>query len=639
MKQIDYKSVPGSPGGTAIAKYGDFLYTAGDSLCVYDIGEGVPKLVKKMHGFGSGRQLAVSNGNLYLTARNFGLWILSLKDPASPKRIARFDTVELATGLTVVGNMVFVSERIFGIEIIDCSDPAHPKHCAIIRTDEAQSAVFHNGILYAGEWGTAKLSAIDVSNPYHPKFLCQYPLGGYGDGVDISGDLCCAATGLNRPGADSTKAFGDGHGLEIFRLTERGRLHHIARLEFPELRTKSCDFWTVRICGKTAFAGDTFNGVFQVDLTSPEKPEIVGHFDLPERTILDAHKVIRRPDAVGNLVIGRGMLYVIGVTTGLHYAKIAEADESGIEPEKPFRFQPGKYRRATLPGFKSIDLGGQVRRISADAKNNRLFAACSHGGIKILDADGKIVGGKSVRCSYDVVFHHGKLYSAEGVDGFAAYEVEGDTLHELGRLKNRTMFQLIHISANGRFAICGERSGILRFLDIRDEKHIFQTRRHWHGGLLYGDTLPEYDCTNLIPVIWPYAGSAWYDLSGEKVKIVRNDLKDRCSGQCEGITWHDGEFLQTTIRNTLRIIPAESLGKVYQEIPLGFTGVPSVCGNIIAFAHRRNGDVQVGKIAGEKIVPIPERSFTGFAGFPDRVVFLHGKMIIPCGWQGLLIEK
>ena len=72
---------------------------------------------------------------------------------------------------------------------------------------------------------------------------------------------------------------------------------------------------------------------------------------------------------------------------------------------------------------------------------------------------------------------------------------------------------------------------------------------------------------------------------------------------------------------------------------MGFTGVPSVCGNIIAFAHRRNGDGQVGKIAGEKIVPIPERSFTGFAGFPDRVVFLHGKMIIPCGWQGLLIEK
>ena len=79
MQKIVYKSVSDSPGGTAIAKFGNYLYTAGDVLCVYDVSDrGIPKLVKKMSGFGAGRQMAVSNGKLYLTARNFGLWILSL---------------------------------------------------------------------------------------------------------------------------------------------------------------------------------------------------------------------------------------------------------------------------------------------------------------------------------------------------------------------------------------------------------------------------------------------------------------------------------------------------------------------------------------------------------------------------------
>lgn len=54
MREIEYKSILESPGGTAIAKYGNYLYTAGDILCVYDIRKGVPKLVKKMSGFGSG---------------------------------------------------------------------------------------------------------------------------------------------------------------------------------------------------------------------------------------------------------------------------------------------------------------------------------------------------------------------------------------------------------------------------------------------------------------------------------------------------------------------------------------------------------------------------------------------------------
>ena len=48
MQRSEYKSFPDPLDGTAIAKYGSCLYTAGDVLCVYDVsGRGIPKLVKK----------------------------------------------------------------------------------------------------------------------------------------------------------------------------------------------------------------------------------------------------------------------------------------------------------------------------------------------------------------------------------------------------------------------------------------------------------------------------------------------------------------------------------------------------------------------------------------------------------------
>ena len=651
MDRISYSTVTGSKGAIAVLKVGNYLYTAGgDTLCVYDVSRAdKPRLLRSLSGFGAGRQLAASNGKLYLTARNFGLWILSLQDPASPKRICRFDTIELATGIAVSGDFVFVTERIFGIEVIDCSDPFHPRHCSMIRTDEAQSACFSNGLLYAGEWGSGKLSVIDISNPYKPRIRSQHDLGGYGDGVAISGDICCAATGLNRKGLkDSTSSLhGDGHGLDVFHLSEDGEPRHLARLDFPVLNVKSNDFWSVAIAGKSAFVADTHNGVFQVDISTPEKPRCVGHIELPTVSRFDAREggrvLISVPDCAGGVAIGNGVLYVVGEKSGLHLAKIGEADATQIRQPEPYKFLNGKRAIEAPSGFLSYELGGQVRRVSADEKNERLFVASSHAGIKILKLAGKdiqVIGEKAVKSSYDVLYRDGKLYSAEGTDGFAVYAVEGDTLRELGRFRRRSIiFQLIRLSGNGRFAVCGGRDGLLRFLDISDAGNIRMVRRHLHGGLLYGDTMPETDHNDIMPIIWPYSGITWYDFSGDKPKILYNDCKNRSAGQREGITWWNGYFLLSTAGKSFRLLNPADCGRTWTEIPDGCSGVPSANGNIIAFSNRRNGDLQVYRMTKSSAELIVDRSFSDISGTPDRVVFYHGRMIIPCGYQGLLTEN
>ncbi len=654
MKKISYATLAGSDGGITVLKYKHWLYTAGgDTLCVYDVRDAEsPRLIRRMHGFGDGRQLAESNGRLYLTARCFGLWILSLENPASPKILCRFDTVELATGIAATGNYVFVTHRIFGIEILDCSDPAHPKHCSMIRTQEAQSAVFQNGLLYVGEWGTGQLLVLDVSDPYRPVVRSVSDLGGYGDGLAVSETLCCAATGLNRKGTVTTSLGGDGHGLDLFRLSPDGKPEHLSRLDFPRLKVKTNDFWTVRLAGNTAFVADTHNGMFQVDVSDPENPVCTGRLELPGVSRMDdqggKRVLISVPDCVGGIAPGDRVVYVIGQKTGLHVAKISEADDGAQAHSAPFDFRTGSgcAESFVVPsGFRACGLGGQVRRVFPEEARSRLFAACSHAGLKILkmtSAGAECVYTHPVRCSYDVAVRDGLVYSAEGMDGVAVYSAKDDSLHELGRFIPRgRILQLLRLSGDGRFAICGCRDGILRFLDVSDPAHIRPVRRHLHGGLLYGDTMPESDLHGLFPVIWPYAGLAWYDLSGEKPEIVRNDRSTHPVGQCEGITCWNGCFLITTLKKTFRLLDPSDCGRTWSEIPSACSGVPSVDGDIAAFSHRRNGDVAVYRMdrKNRSAKQIVSRSLQGLSGTPDRVVFYHGRMVIPCGYQGLLIEN
>jgi hypothetical protein len=652
-KLIPYRTVARSAGCIALAKKGNFLYAAGgDFLSVYDVSLAEkPKLVWRRGGFGNGRQLAVAGSKLYLTAREFGLWILDIENPGSPSIMTRYDTVELATGIAVAGDIVFVTLRIYGVEILDCSDPYHPRHLSLIRTPEAQSAAYFDGLLYVGDWGAGCVTMLDVGDPVHPVRLSSAPLGGFGDGVAVADGICYAATGLNAKDEAVNELSGNGHGLDIFQIDGQKPLTHLSRISFPRLAVKTNDFWTVRLCGKTAFVADTHNGVFQVDVSDPYHPRCIGRVGLPGISRMDNRAEgrvrITVPDCAGDVAVGDRVIYIAGQKTGLHVAKTAAAyPEDEISRKiKWISFSVLKPESVKfISGMRCYNLGGQVRRLALDG--DTLYAACSHAGIRFLHLNKNKVeetGRLPVACSYDVAVRDGKLYSAEGTDGMAVYSLDG-SFRELGRWKMRgRTVQLLRLSGCGRFAVCGSRDGVLRILDVSDHSTIRLVLSHLHGGLLYGDTFPERDWNNIMPVIWPYCGLAWYDLSGEKPKLLRNDRTNCSAGQNEGITLLEGRFLLNTMDGRFQLLSPDNPGRPPEYCILandGCAGVPSVDGEYVAFAHRRNGEILLYRFSPSGSAKrIPERCITGLYGTPDRVVFYKGRMLVPCGHQGLLIEE
>lgn len=646
--EIPFTIVPGSAGCIALARSGSYLYTAGgDRLSVYDISRpDHPKLCWRRSGFGNGRQLAAAHGRLYLTAREFGLWILDLADPARPRVISRFDTVELATGIAVAEDTVFVTERIYGVEIIDVADPARPRHLSLIRTPEAQSAAYSDGQLYVGDWGVGRLTVIDVRDRSNPQQLSTAELGGFGDGVAVYGDLCCAATGLNAKSGSETELAGNGHGLDIFRLDENRLPHHLARLNFPLLQVKTNDFWTVRLAGTEAFVADTHNGVFRVDLADPAHPRCTGRMVLPDIIRMDGRATgrvrISVPDCAGDCTVGDGVLYVAAQKSGLLVTSLP-----GLKPNPPESSKvpllTGRRAPAAIDGLARVECGGQVRRLALDG--DTLYAACSHAGLQIWHLDGenvKPVGTLPVRCSYDVAVRDGKLYSAEGLDGVAVYDLAVFPPKELGRYKRpNRIFQLCRLTTDNRFALCSCRDGILRILDLTDLSAIRLAYHHLHGGLLYGDSFPEGDRNGLVPVIWPYCGLAWYDLSGPRPKLFRDDRQERSGGQCEGITCWNGGFLMNGRDGCCRIPdPAGTLPELICCAGGPIRGVPTAGTDGIAFSDRHSGKISFYRFPAPEVAErVPERCYCLLPGAPDRVLFHRGRMVIPGGHTGLWVER
>lgn len=648
----DCNTVAGSVGCIALARKDDILYTAGgDCLSAYDVSNAqFPRLVWRRRGFGNGRQLAISGKRLYLTAREFGLWILNIENPGKPSVINRYDTVELATGIAVAGDLVMVTLRIFGVEIIDCADPRRPRHLALIRTPEAQSAAYDNALLYVGNWGAGCITVLDLHNPARPVLLSSAQLGGFGDGVAVADGFCYAATGLNARGDADGELAGNGHGLDIFQINGKHPLKKISRLPFPRLAVKTNDFWKVRIEGNNAFVADTHNGVFQVDISDPYHPRCLRRIELPGISRIDCRSEgqirITIADCAGDMLTGDRVLYIAGQKTGLLVTPtdLPRATDNKAPAANLTVFAPKPEPVKAVPGMRRFELGGQVRRLAID--KDTLYAACSHAGIRIFDLQKKEMaelGRLPVTCSYDVAIRNGKLYSAEGTDGLAIYALDG-SFRELGRWKRRgRTIQLLFISNDAKFAVCGSRDGVLRILNVADPSDIRLGLSHLHGGLLYGDTFPDQSWSQRLPVLWPYCGLAWYDLTGEKPKLIRNDRANRAIGQNEGIVlWHD-RFLLTTLTGDFQLLSPGDLGRTPEYcVPTdrGCSGVPTTNGEYIAFSHRSKGEVTLYRISQSGVAErISNRCFSGLYGTPDRVVFYKNRMLIPCGHQGLLIEE
>lgn len=641
-KPLSYERIAGVGPCIAAEVAGDRLYAIGQgTFYALDIAQPLkPRLLGKLSGLGTTRQLFLKGSIAYVTARQDGLWLIDVSDPAQPALVSHYDTVEMATGIWISGNVGFVATRCYGVEIIDVSDPRHVRHLSTLKTGEAQSCWARDGLLYIGDWAPKKLLVADVRNPRQPVIVGAAELDGFGDGGCLRGNYCFAATGHHARTARKEDGEGRGHGLEIIDVSRPDQPVPVSRVKFPVHYSIFNDMWSARVAGDFCVAADTNNGLFIVDVHDVAKPQIVAHAQLP-------HVASKQMfDPVGGVALGQGVIYAAGIHTGLYLIPADGLVTPVIpEPDQPPVLGPAPEAAAGDAAFAAYRPDGQVQAVAI--RDGVAWAACGAAGIHAV---------KLGEALTPVAFQPGKgdvsyvavsgerLVAAEGKAGLAVYEIEaGSKLRELGRLAlpGQGVKQAV-APAPGRWALfhCG--GATAHIADLADPAHPALALSDSQVGLFYGDQLVDHLFGGrYLVAYWQRSGPAWYDVAGPKPVLAGNTPDTSLYSWTDGACAR-GEQLLLVKKGKLMLLNAREPRNA-SDLPssgvneLRLVGRPSVSGNTLVLSSRHERRVWVLDMA-DWDHPRLDRQYE-LTGHPGACAVWNGRVVIPAGYQGLLMER
>ncbi|MCX6898373.1 MAG: hypothetical protein NT105_06695 [Verrucomicrobia bacterium] len=641
-KRLSYCKVEGVGPCIAAEVVGNRLCAIGQgNLHVLDITTPAkPKLLGKLSGLGTTRQLVVKNNIAYVTARQDGLWLVDVSDPAKPALISHYDTVEMATGIWVSGGLAFIATRCYGVEIVDVSNPRNVRHVSTLKTVEAQSCWTKDGLLYIGDWVPKKLLVADVKNPRQPVILSEAPLDGYGDGGCLRGEFCFAATGHHSRAPSKEEAEGKGHGLDIYNVSKPTQPVFVSRVKFPVHYSIFNDMWSARVAGDHCVAADTNNGLFVVNVRDIAKPAIVAHAQLP---YVAGRKMF---DPVGGVALADGVIYAAGIYTGLYVVPAPGLAQPVVpETDQPPVLPPLPATAAEDPDFHVYRPEGQVQAVTI--QGDIAWAACGAAGIQAIRLGDKLMQaaihyGRSEVCYVSRTGN--RLFTAEGKGGMAIYEIGADLrLTELGRLTmpGQGVKQVV-APAPGRFALfhCG--GATVHIADVSNPANPKLVFSDSQVGLFYGDQLVDKLFDNrFLTAYWHRSGPAWYDISGAKPALAGNTPDTTLFSWTDGVCPLGDKLLIIKRSKYALLDPNERRNAsdlpAYGVNGLRFDGRPSVGGNLLAVASRHQRQVWVLDIADIKH-PRLKRHYSLF-GHPGACGFWNNRVVIPAGYQGLLLER
>jgi hypothetical protein len=626
-----------------VAVAGEFVFAIGKGeLRVLSNARQVkPALIGKLGGLGNTRQIAVARGHAFITSREDGLFIVDVREPTTPKLVNHYDTAELATAIAVSGDVASVGNRFAGVELLDISQPSEPRHLATIRAGEVQSLAFHRTWLYAGAWSDKAVAVIDVSNPREPKLATTVPLDGYGDGLDVSGSLLAAATGHHARSQGAPKpgeaAFGHGHGVEFFDITNPAEPRRLSGLKFPAFYRRGMDMWGVVLAGGHAFVNDTHNGFFLVDVRDPANPRSVGWRQLP------APKGAEDPSPAAGVTVSRGRAFIAGALDDLHLVDTGLADAEPPATEGSLIVPPAPAKRIDAR-LARYEVDGSIRSV-VPWRDDLLLVAAGSAGLHIVrmkpDGFEHVADYPTHGFARDVAFHGGRVFVAESLGGLSIWKAQADgALKRIGayEVPGKSIHQLV-LADEGRVAFLAVGANTLHVVKIADDGKATLILAEAKNGLFYREPFsPLSPDGRRLLVQWHATGLHEFVIERGTVKRSGWTFPHAMGTGCGAAPWRDG-WLATSGRGFFTLAsndqrPPDQL--VFHKLEgQSLPGKPSTDGHTIFIADPFLGDVTAIDLSDE--TNPHQLAQLHLTGNPGRVRVHRGKALIPAGRDGLLM--
>ena len=593
-ENFEYHSVTADTGagigGTIdLVKKNGYIYAIGSGrLTVIKADTMTVKSTLELTGTLRQAEITKDGNYLLVSCRQEGMLIINIQNPDAPYICARYDSVELATGLCVAENYAFICNRQYGIEIVDISDPCNPSHKGIIRSGEVQSCTVHNNILYAGVWGECGVYMYDLSSvdgSYGAGPVGRVSTNGKGDGLsvmDINGKTYLfAATGHHKTDCAPIEAplsnlcYGQGNGFDIYDVTDPsnafwvsgghtdGRFYHSAN-----------DYWKTTVSHHRAsnryymYLVNTYNGVFVYDITDIQAPVRLAQYSLvmpvchkyPKLThntrsiITPWRQDTERRSPAGTAVTGDGIIYIGGTDSDLYPVECKYAFEP-TEPQ-PNICIPNGYGQSEKEFDVSVSefsytiykSDGLSQSYSFAAKDNTLYSAEGNGGVKIYEKDTMMLLacmparniGAVGSCVYDVAVCENRLFVAAGIHGLRIYNISGlsvdcpEPLHACEE-NCRTGVRQVVVAPGGNFVVIQQGTDSIKIVDIRNDAFKVVMTTGVGGAMLYhrqisAPVFDRYIC------YWSHNGiEHWLDFGSAENRLdipleVCSPFKDNIGG-------------------------------------------------------------------------------------------------------------
>ena len=214
---------------------------------------------------------------------------------------------------------------------------------------------------------------------------------------------------------------------------------------------------------------------------------------------------------------------------------------------------------------------------------------------------------------------------------------------ELGRLTipNRGVKQVV-APAPGHFALLHCGGARIDIADVRDPARPRIVFSDAQVGLFYGDQLVDkLFAGRYLVAYWQRSGPAWYDISGAQPLLAGNTPDTTLYSWTDGACAYGDQLLITKRGKYSLLTPNETRSSsdlpTYGPSGVRVAGWPRVSDNRLALSQRHMRRVLVFDI-GDIAQPRCQREYSLF-GHPGACAFWNGRLVIPAGYQGLLLER
>lgn len=639
----------------------EYLYTLETSslVCRKKGKDGKFEQVSEVQYLGDVRDMAFTKDKnaIVITARQNGMYIIDCSDPLNLSGASHFDTVELASGLTVYGDYAFLCDRFAGINIVDISDISHPVHVNQVGVGtEYFDCCVDGEYLYVGVYNAAQVDIYHINELSSPKLVTQINLDGYGQGVYVKDGLLYVATGLQSSNDTSNLwnyGWGTGNGMEIYDVSDVTAPGCLSVVKVDgRCSAYSLDVWDVVVSGDYAYLSSMYNGMYMYDISDPTSPVRMrvyniaadvnpGNSDINVVYPYDVNTEDR--GCINHTLIEDGKIYLVSENAGVYLWEVPEAQK--VETERSdAEFAKTDLielpEKIILERYEIEKYDTEYSVWAAAVWEDKIYAACGEGGIHQLSQNLQCEA--VYDCEYsvkDVKVFESYLYTAESEGGIGIYLL-GEELVRIASLqmKEHELISTLEVSGDGNYMIAQATKESYVFIDVRNpyNPQIIE-RETGDTGLMYYRNI----CTGLVneKYIGIYGKNqiVWYYSEDGELKQL-SDMDNIFYRERNGMTAVGDKCLAIYQQGYYYFTPEDQVISNRVKLQgINFEGKCISDGKTLVLSALTSREIMVIDIR-DIDKPVVLEAFK-VDGNPDIACLAENSILIPCRYGGLIQLK